>query len=206
MKETNDTATRILEQAHTLFMQYGLKSVSMDDIASKMGISKKTIYQFYSDKDQLVESVVSKTIAENQQQCDIDTKISKDAVHEIFLAMEMMMNMFQSMNPSLLFDMHKYYPGAFKIFLSHKNEYLYGVIKNNLIRGIEEELYRNDLNIEVITRLRIETIVLPFNPEFQLKIKNNLVEISEEITTHFLFGLVTQKGYKLTLKYLQNKK
>ena len=66
-KLMNETAKRIQEDAHALFMQYGLKSVSMDDIASKMGISKKTIYQFFSDKEQLVVEVISAIIKKNQE-------------------------------------------------------------------------------------------------------------------------------------------
>lgn len=79
-----DTALRIQLEAHSLFMQYGLKSVSMDDIAAKIGISKKTIYQFYSDKEQLVIQVITAIINKNQETCEIDRKRAIDAVHEIF--------------------------------------------------------------------------------------------------------------------------
>src|SRR3954468_18345284 len=107
MLETTDTSERIKMKAHELFMQYGLRSVSMDDIANNMGISKKTIYQYYTDKDQLVEAVVAAIILHNQSACEYDRSHADDAIHEIFLAMDMMMEMFRSMNPSLLFDMQK---------------------------------------------------------------------------------------------------
>src|SRR5205085_9638472 len=121
------------------------------------------------------------------------------------LAMDMMMEMFRSMNPSLLFDMQKYYPGAFQKFSKHKNDYLYGVIKNNIQRGIKEELYRADLKIDVLARFRVESIILPFHPDFHTKVKFNIALIEEELTMHFLFGLLSQKGYKLTLKYQQER-
>jgi AcrR family transcriptional regulator len=200
-----DTALRIQLEAHSLFMQYGLKSVSMDDIAAKIGISKKTIYQFYSDKEQLVKQVIAAIINKNQETCEIDRKRAIDAVHEIFLAMQQMSELFHHMNPSILFDMHKYYPEAYKVFLKYKNGYLYNIIKENINRGIKEELYREDINLEIMTRYRLESIIIPFQPEFQQHVKSNLVEIAEQISTHFLFGMVSPKGYKITQKYIQQK-
>jgi AcrR family transcriptional regulator len=200
-----DTALRIQLEAHSLFMQYGLKSVSMDDIAAKIGISKKTIYQFYSDKEQLVIQVITAIINKNQETCEIDRKRAIDAVHEIFLAMQQMSELFHHMNPSILFDMHKYYPEAYKVFLKYKNGYLYNIIKENINRGIKEELYREDINLEIMTRYRLESIIIPFQPEFQQHVKSNLVEIAEQISTHFLFGMVSPKGYKITQKYIQQK-
>ncbi len=200
-----DTALRIQLEAHSLFMQYGLKSVSMDDIAAKIGISKKTIYQFYSDKEQLVKQVIAAIINKNQETCEIDRKRAIDAVHEIFLAMQQMSELFHHMNPSILFDMHKYYPEAYKVFLKYKNGYLYNIIKENINRGIKEELYREGINLEIMTRYRLESIIIPFQPEFQQHVKSNLVEIAEQISTHFLFGMVSPKGYKITQKYIQQK-
>ena len=205
MTEIVTTGERIKHKAHELFMQFGLKSVSMDDIATKLGISKKTIYQFYADKDALVDDVIQSLIKHNQQCCDLDQKEADNAVHEIFLAMDFIMEIFRSMNPSLLFDMQKYYPVAFQKFSNHKNDYLYGVIKKNLTRGVAEEFYRADLKIDVIARFRVESMMLPFNPEFYTKVKQNLADMEEEITLHFLFGMVSPKGYKLAAKYQQER-
>jgi len=205
MNMTNDTAIRIFQQAHLLFMQYGLKSVSMDDIANKMGISKKTIYQFYADKETLVAQVVKQIINNNQLQCDNDICNSENAIHEIILAMDQMSKLFETMNPSILFDLQKYYQKAFKIFLTHKNEYVYGKIKQNITRGIKEGLYRSDLNIEIVSRYRVESIVIAFNPEFQSLVKSNLVRIAEDLSTFFLYGVVNEKGYKLINKYTKNR-
>lgn len=202
---TNDTAIRIFQQAHLLFMQYGLKSVSMDDIAAKIGISKKTIYQFYADKEALVAQVLKQITSDNQLQCDNDIHNSENAIHEIILAMDQMSKLFETMNPSILFDLQKYYQQAFKIFLTHKNEYVYGKIKQNITRGIKEGLYRSDLNLEIVSRYRVESIVIAFNPEFQTSVKSNLVSIAQELSTFFLYGVVNEKGYKLINKYTKNR-
>ena len=200
-----DTGERIKQTAHGLFMQFGLRSVSMDDIANSLGISKKTIYQFYQDKDALVEDVIASIIEHNQFCCQKDRKGSMNAIHEIFLAMDFMMEIFKSMNPSLVFDMQKYYPGAFLKFSEHKNDYLQGMIKTNILRGIEEELYREDLQVEILSRFRVESMMLPFNPDFQSKVKFNLAVIEEELILHFLFGMVSLKGYKMAIKYQQDR-
>ncbi len=178
----------------------------MDDIANSLGMSKKTIYQYYEDKDQLVEDVVGRIIDQNESCCDADRKLAENAVHEVFLAMDQVVEMFKSMNPSLLFDMQKYYPGAFKKFLHHKNNYLYGVIRDNMIKGIKEENYRSGVNVDILARYRVESILLPFHQDFHTKVKANLGEILAEIDYHFLHGMVSPKGQKLITKYLQERK
>lgn len=201
MIETTDTAERIRQTADRLFMQYGLKSVSMDDIANSLGISKKTVYRFYEDKDALVDAVIDGILEHNRECCETDKAKSENAIHEIFLAMDFMMEIFRSMNPSLVFDMQKYYPRTYNKFAKHKNEYLFSVIKDNILRGIEEELYRPELFVDLITRFRVESVMIPFNPEFHTKVKQNLADIEEELLIHFLYGLVSPKGYKMVVKY-----
>ena len=204
MTET-DTKKRIQKAAHDLLMQYSIRSVSMDDIAAHLGMSKKTIYHYFKDKDELVEAVVDEVIETNQCACKADIKNSDNAVHEIFLVMEMMAEMFKTMNPSILFDMQKYHPVAFAKFMKHKNDFLFNVCKQNLERGLTEELYRPEIAVDILCRYRVETMFIPFNPEFQRNLKYNLLQIEEEIIVHYLFGLVSQKGYKMVLKYMEQK-
>ena len=187
-------------------MQFGLKSVSMDDICNRLGMSKKTIYQYFADKEELVSAVVSSILSQNQQTCEWSISRSKDAIHEMFLAMQNVSELFSRMNPSILFDLGKYYPKAFQLFYRHKNDFIYNVIRKNLERGIEEDLYRSDLHVEIICRLRLENTLIPFNPEFFNAVKANMVAISEEMTLHYLYGIVSIKGYQLTQKYIKQKK
>ena len=200
-----DQKLRIRDKARDLFMQYGIRTVSMDDIANGLGISKKTIYIYYADKDQLVNAVVAYVINKTQNACEFDRSKAIDAIHEIFLATDMAKDLFRSMNPSLLFDMQKYCPEAFRMFTAHKNEYLCGMIRDNLFRGKKEELYRPEIDVDVLARFRVECIILPFMPDFHSNVKKGLAEIEEELTMHFLFGVVSQKGYKLILKYQEER-
>ena len=200
-----DTKQRIQQAANDLVMQYGIRSVSMDDIAANLGMSKKTIYQFFKDKDELVEAVVEDVIVTNQCECNADRNRADNAVHEIFLVMDMMAEMFKTMNPSILFDMQKYHPAAFRKFLKHKNEFIYQECTQNLQRGIAEGFYRPGIVVDIICRFRVETMFIPFNPEFQQNLKHKLLKIEEEIIIHYLYGLVSLKGYKLVEKYLGQK-
>jgi TetR/AcrR family transcriptional regulator, cholesterol catabolism regulator len=196
---------RILMKASDLFMRYGIRSVSMDDIALELGMSKKTLYQYYVDKDELVYAVVNDIIIKNEYDCDEDCRTSENAIEEIFKAMEMVEEMFRNMNPSVLYDMQKYHPATFTRFQKHKNEYLYNIIRQNLERGISEELYRAEINLDIISRFRVESMMLPFNPEFFGRNKFNLADVEREIIEHYLFGVATLKGHKLILKYKQER-
>jgi AcrR family transcriptional regulator len=204
MTET-DTKQRIQKGAHDLVMQYGIRSISMDDIAANLGISKKTIYHYFKDKDELIEAVVDEVIDTNQCACNADISRSENAVHEIFLVMDMMAEMFKAMNPFILHDMQKYHPEAFQKFMKFKNEYLFNVCSQNLHRGVKEELYRPEMSVDILCRYRVETMFIPFNPEFQQSLKHSLAKIEDEILTHFLFGLVSLKGYKLIIKYKEQR-
>jgi TetR/AcrR family transcriptional regulator, cholesterol catabolism regulator len=196
---------RIKQKAHDLFMQYGVRSVTMDEIALKLGVSKKTLYQYYADKDELVDAVIMQVLSINQQNCINDRGVAKNAIHEVFLAIDMMQEMFQNMNPSVLFELEKYYPKAFEKFAQHKYSFLHKVLKENIERGIAEELYRSDVDVEILVKIRLETMMIPFNQQVFPKSKFNLIQVETVLTTHFLYGLATIKGYKLIAKYQQDR-
>jgi AcrR family transcriptional regulator len=194
---------RIQQAAHDLVMQYSIRSVSMDDIANSLGISKKTIYQYFKDKEELIDAVVSDILEKNQACCNIDREKAENAVHEIFLAAGMLVDMFKSMNPGILYDMQKYHPQVFNKFLQFRNGYLLQTCRENLERGLREGLYREGINIEILCKYRVETVFIPFNPEFRKGLEESFTALQEEIIINFLFGLVNEKGYAVAKKYLE---
>lgn len=199
---------RILSKAKDLYLRYGIRSITMDMIALQLGISKKTIYHFFADKHELVDAVTLRLLDHNTQRCEYDRAQSDNAIHEYFLAMEMALEMFATMNPSLLFDLEKYHPSAYEKYVSFKNSYLYKLIKDNLEWGLSEGLYRTDIDVEIITRIRIETIMLPFSPVFSNAPKFKMTQVQEQLIEHFLFGIASLKGYNLITQYKEarNKK
>jgi len=196
---------RIRQKADELFRRYGIRSVTMDEIATQLGMSKKTIYQYYTDKDQLVDAVAVDEIQFSQECCVKDAAVSANAIEEIFRVMEFVEVMFRNMNPSMLHDLEKYHPVGYRKFLDHKNKFLYDMVRKNIERGIKEELYRPEIDIEIMSRYRIESMLLGFNTELFPPSKFNLVKLQQEILEHFLYGLATLKGYKLILKYKQQR-
>jgi TetR/AcrR family transcriptional regulator, cholesterol catabolism regulator len=200
-----ETQERILQKAHELFMRYGIRSISMDEIATQLGMSKKTIYQFYEDKDALVDGVVGMEITMNETECKAHRSLCENAIHEIFLAMAMVQEMLKGMKPTILFDLEKYHPKAFKKFNDHKNQFFYGVIKDNLDRGIVEEIYRAEVNTDIMARFRVGGMFLMFNPDLFPPTKMNIADVLWETAENFLYGLATIKGAKLILKYKQQR-
>ena len=192
---------RILVKSHELFNRYGIRSVSMDDIAAQLGMSKKTLYQYYTDKDDLVNAVFDIVLATNKSQCTDCIRKGENAIHEVFLSFDMVEEMLKNMNPSLLFDMQKYHPSAFKKFDDFRNGFLYKVIRANLERGIREELYREDIDTDILSRYRLHSVLLSFSQEVFPSNKTNLVYIEQQLLECFLYGLATPKGQKLVQKY-----
>lgn len=197
---------RIRSKAHELFIRYGIRSVSMDDIAAQLGMSKKTLYLYFSDKDELVDAAVDIQITQGQQDCMNCFGKAQNAVEEILLMMENIVEQFRTMNPTILYDLEKFHYNAYKKFLKHKSEFLLEVIRRNIERGIKEELFRSEINTDILSKFRLESMLIAFNMEIFPLRKYNLAFVTKEIIEHYLFGLATIKGHKLILKYQQEKK
>ena len=196
---------RILEKSDELFNRYGIRSVSMDDIASQLGMSKKTLYQYYADKDELVTDVFTSIMESNKHRCIEGHELSENALHEVFLSFDWVQEMFAEMNPAVLFDMEKYHPGCFKKFKEHQNGFIYHMLKSNIERGIKEGLYREDLDVDILTRYRIHSILIVFDPEVFPGNRSNVIHIERQLLEVFLNGIATPKGHKLIQKYLNQR-
>lgn len=197
---------RILLKAEELFMQFGIRSVSMDDIANNLGMSKKTLYQYFADKDELVHGVVEGHISEMEQDCKYCREKASDAIHEIFITMDRIMEEFSNMNPMLLYDLEKFHFSGYKLFKEHKDKFLYQIIRKNIEWGIEEELYRAEANVDILSKFRIESMMIPFNVTVFPPGKYNLAVTTSIIIENFIYGLATIKGHKLIQKYNEQRK
>lgn len=192
---------RIQQKAHELFMKFGIRSVSMDDIANQIGVSKKTIYQFFADKDALVGDIIQEEVVRMEQECVYCSVNARDAVDEIFLTIEIILEQFKSFNPTLVFDLRKFHHQAYQKIEAHKREYLLGLIIRNLERGVEEGIYREDIKIPVIARFRLESMMLAFDTELFPPKQFDLADITRELIELFVYGVANEKGYQLIEKY-----
>ncbi|GDX43234.1 MAG: TetR/AcrR family transcriptional regulator [Bacteroidota bacterium] len=197
---------RIIQEAKNLFLRLGIRSVSMDEIATQMGISKKTLYQHFQDKDQLVDLVLEEQIKQMQAETIQAVHSSSNAIGEIFNTMDMMVKHSSNMNPMVLFDLQKYHFGSFQKFAAHKNDFLFNIISNNLKKGVEEGLYRSDINIEILAKFRLETLMIGFNMDAFPTNKFNVTDVSLVIIENFLYGLATEKGFNMIESYKNKRK
>jgi AcrR family transcriptional regulator len=194
---------RILKGAEELFFKYGIKSITMDDIAKHLGISKKTIYQFYSDKNEVVEKLMTERTKLNECELREIAKKSANVIEEVFEMMKHMGHMFSQMNPNLFYDLQKYHPTSWKLFKKFKEECIENMVEDSVKRGIEQGFVREDINTKIIARLRMEEVEMGFNPETFPPDKFKILDVQLALLDHFLHGICTIKGHKLINKYKQ---
>jgi AcrR family transcriptional regulator len=193
----------ILKGALDLFLRYGIKSITMDDISRSLSVSKKTIYQYFEDKDILVcESVKAFT---NFQKTIITklTSEAKDAVDELIRLSEYMRSNVCNINPSLLYDIKKYHPKAWNLFLDYRREFLEKSIRETLMRGIHSGFFRSNMDTKIIARLRMEEAEMGFNTDIFPVSEFETPKVQMEFFEHFVYGICTLKGHKLINKYKQ---
>lgn len=193
----------ILEESSKLFMRYGIRSMSMDDVARQLGISKKTLYQYFADKKELVHSVM-KFHMDQTNHCFHDMKVDPGNAIDILLRVsQILIEQMGQMNPSVKYDLSKYYPEAFKTLMDYKRGQVLDHIERNLVQGIKEGLYRKDMNTRVIAYfylIRMDQF-MSMEPDDE-KMKNiNSEEILTELFIYHVRGIANQKG----LEYLESK-
>lgn len=196
---------RIKNKADELFCRYGIRSITMDEIATQLGISKKTIYQYFADKDELVDAIIEDTLSFSREKCLTDKQQAVDAPHEIIRALDFMEEMFRNMNAMMLYDLERYHPRAYKKFIDFKNKFLLQTIRENLEWGIRDGLYRSEIDVELLSRFRLEGMMIAFNQELFPTSRYNLAHVHTSIIEHFLFGVASPKGYKLIQKYIEER-
>jgi len=199
--EELDVKTKILKGAEELFMRYGVRSITMDEIARHLGISKKTLYQYFLDKDDIVASTTHNHLVREKKQFDQIAEESSNAVEELVKLSYCLRENLKGMNPSLLFDLQKYHQKAWSIWIEFKNKFIRESVVRNLNKGIEQGLIRPEINPEILAVVRIETVQMGFDDQLFPRDKFNLLEVQMHILEHFIHGLLSDKGKKLYLKY-----
>lgn len=192
---------KILAKAFEMFLKRGIRSVSMDDIAQEMGISKKTIYKWYENKDAIVFAAIENYLKATEDQCNCFAGKSANAIDELFQTMDMLRQMFGGIHPSVIFDIQKFHPSSWQLIENHKSRFLLERIIDNMNRGIREKLYRTDLDIDVISRLRLGQIGIVFNSDFFPAEKFDQQRVQLACLEHYMLGIATLKGHKLINKY-----
>lgn len=166
---------KIINKAKEMFLKLGFKSITMDDIACEMCISKKTIYKYFSNKELLIEE--STQLVHNEVHETINSIVSKNynAIQENFEIRRMFKEMFKSAESSPLYQLKKHYPEVYHKVLGSQIEICEGCFRDNILKGISEGLYRNDIDVDNYVKFYY-TLIFNINENTALEKDVNLLE------------------------------
>lgn len=194
--------TTILDRIVELFFEYGIRNLNMDDISSHLKISKKTLYQYFKSKEDLIETLFAydfykwdnwfHEIKVNEiNAIDILVQVS------IFIEEEM-----SRLNPKLKFEMKKYYEPIFNRFMMEKQNHIFNHLIKNMQKGKSERLYREDLDVELTARLYVRNLLDLHNKDYCLGNEISINQIFEVMFENHIRAIATQEG----LTYFEKKK
>jgi len=190
----NEKIDHILSESLKLFKKNGIRSVSMDDISKELGMSKKTIYQFFANKTELVEKVLTHMLEKERTIC-IEGDIAKMNAIDILLAVSRNVSQqMKDLNPINAFELQKYYPTIFREFVIKKRDHVFEQVKQNFTQGIAEGIYRNDLDIELVARLYIQKLVDVHDPEFLSSINFGFEKVFQVMFDNHIRGIANSVG------------
>jgi AcrR family transcriptional regulator len=192
---------RIIKGAGELFVRYGVRSITMDDIAHHLGISKKTLYQHFSDKDDIVASAMSSYISKRCTEFESLRSKVANAIEELVLMSERLKESVKNANPSMLFDLQKYHQRAWELWKTYRNKYIRESLMKNLKEGIQQGFYREDIDPEIVATIRLEMIQIGFDEHIFPREEFSVAEVQTQLLEHFTQGILTSKGKKLYDKY-----
>lgn len=188
---------KILKRVEEMFLRYGIKSLTMDDVARELGISKKTLYQFVESKDDLVSKVMVRHINE---QCKMDEALhlkSTDAIDEMCQVIKQIANDLQNMKPNVVFELQKYHREVWEYIERHQREYISKVAMDNILWGRKDGLYRTDFDADIAVRFYISGTFSIFNDQIFPKNQYSFDKLFREFILNYLHAIVTDEGRKL---------
>ena len=192
-----DYRQRIIEEAADMFRTYGIRAVTMDMLASRMGISKRTIYEVFKDKDELLRGVL-KWMAVKQR--GLMTKIFKESenvIEAIFKMLDIMTEHFRKMSPAFRMDMRRFH-NDIVTKLKETDELPY--YSNNteiIMRGIKEGIFRKDIDIEITNKCLLEVVRMSNDKDIFPPDDFTSENVIRDFYVNYLRGISTQKGLDL---------
>ena len=201
-----ETRKRILEIAMAQFARFGVRTITMEDLARQAGISKKTIYQEFEDKKDLVKAVFAAILEQDQKRLAFILEQGDGVIEHLVQTSKMMRERLTSINPLVILEVQKYFPEAWNLFESFKQETIQQDLIKVLERGKELGYFRPEIDSRVLARVRLTQVTTAFDPKNFAEPGYNLVEEQMIILDHFLHGIFTEKGRQayLTQKDILN--
>lgn len=187
----------LLHKSREMFMRSGVKSMTMDDIARELGMSKKTIYQFVGNKAELVNKVLNEYLSEERKQVETILSKSANAVDGMINMVEYLLNVLHDFNPASLNDLQKYYPEAWKIYDEYRYQYVVTRIRENLDNGVKQGVYRADMDADIIARIYVRGIDMILDQQMFPQKRYSFFNLYKEFLKYHLRGIVSPKGLKI---------
>lgn len=195
---------KIIEKAKDLFLTIGVKSVTMDDIASELGISKKTIYVHFDNKTKLVEAVTFYLFDQISEGIDCICSSDNNPIEELYHIKDFAMQNLNDENSSPHYQLQKYYPKIYASLMKKQFDVHHDCVKENLERGIAQGLFRKDIHIEFISRLYFSSLSSLKNDELFPKNFISVKMLMAYYLEYHLRGICTEKGLKILEKFTTN--
>ncbi len=196
--------TKIIATAEKLFLKFGVKNVTMDDIAKEMAMSKKTIYTYFSKKEILVEVVVFTIFNRVAKRIYEIIASGLNPIQEIITIEEELAVHIDQQTSAMMYQLQKYYPKLYKKLTDKQTEVIDKTFRENLKRGLETGLYRDDINIDVITKIYYTTLISLHNQDIFPEDTYACYDLKREYLIYHLRGIASSKGEKLITKYIKN--
>ncbi len=194
--EITDVKKRIIEESLKLFMKYGVKSITMNEIAQSCGISKRTLYENFEDKDELLSICVKTMNAHSRNENQLLEDKSKSVLDFFMQSVQQLGEKTSQVNPTFFRELHKFHPNIAKEQLEHVENTVIPHMTALIQKGIAEGVFRTDINIELIIRLLLSQFDHIINSDFIEKVKVPVPQIFQTVILHFVRSIATQKGLK----------
>ncbi|MFM7768942.1 MAG: TetR/AcrR family transcriptional regulator [Bacteroidota bacterium] len=190
----------IVSETIQLFLKYGVKSLTMEEIARRLGISKKTLYTYVSDKeDLLLQAVTLFGKFEDTQLNEICSR-GLNAIEESLEIKKWVMDMIKNIHPSVAYDIEKFHPSVYKRMKSARQEIVYRSIFQNIVKGQKEGLYRSDIEADILAKLYIGRMESIFDQDLFPSTNYDVSDVYMEWFIYHIHGMASEKGLKLLEK------
>jgi TetR/AcrR family transcriptional regulator, cholesterol catabolism regulator len=199
----NDELKNILHKVRSMYMRYGIKSVTMDDVSHELGISKKTLYQYVKDKSELVTLVIDEEMEVHSKSFSNLFGSGLNAIEELVEVHKGVIKIMKEHNPSVEYDLKKYYPEQYERIISMRRERMYNNVLNNLIKGKQEGLYRSEIDEVIIAKLQLLRIENTFDNPFFSAEEMTSDKAFREMFIYHLRGIASEKGLEILKEKLK---
>ena len=185
---------RIISEARQMFVKYGIRNITMDMIAETLGVSKRTIYENFKDKDELLENCITTAIIDQRIINDQIIESSSNIIEATFKFIENGINTIKAVNPAFFYDIRKYYPDIWASKVIENDTRNLNRTIELLNKGINENLFREEINVEIVAKLILEQFSLLSNRDIFPESEYSMIEIFENIVINFIRGIATEEG------------